>query len=122
MPDKETPEKKSKIVQVITTDHGRLVGVLYANGRVFFWTYTKLPGEKEPGEGVLVGDDVSGFRNKTDIRLILVDLGCPSPKLRAHLKSADSLLAHISHSLAEVERSLFELAVARKFCRVLLFG
>ena len=31
-------------------------------------------------------------------------------------------LAHISHSLAEVERSLFELAVARKFCRVLLFG
>jgi len=92
MPDKETPEKKSKIIQVITTDHGRLLGVLYANGRVFFWTYTKLPGEKEPGEGVLVGDDVSGFRNKTDIRLILVDLGCPSPKLRAHLKSADSLL------------------------------
>ena len=51
MADKKTPEKKSKIIQVITTDHGRLVGVLYANGRVFFWTYTKLPEGKEPGEG-----------------------------------------------------------------------
>jgi hypothetical protein len=49
MAEKKPPAPK--IIQVMTTDHGRLVGVLYANGRVFFWTYTKLPEGKGAGEG-----------------------------------------------------------------------
>jgi hypothetical protein len=54
MPDEKLPGKKSpapKIVQVMTYGDGYLTGVLYSNGRVFFWTYTKLPQGKDNGEG-----------------------------------------------------------------------
>jgi len=51
------PEKKRKakpkIIQLMTGAHG-LAGVLYDNGRVFLWNWTKAPNqfEKEPqGEG-----------------------------------------------------------------------
>jgi hypothetical protein len=50
----EKPKKPaSKIVQVMTNGEGLLVGVLYANGRVFLWTYTIKPDpfEKKSGEG-----------------------------------------------------------------------
>jgi hypothetical protein len=40
-----------KIVQVMTDSVGLLSGVLYSNGRVFLYTYTKLPDGKNPGEG-----------------------------------------------------------------------
>jgi hypothetical protein len=35
----------------MTYGDGYLTGVLYSNGRVFFWTYTKLPQGKDNGEG-----------------------------------------------------------------------
>jgi hypothetical protein len=49
------PEKSKKpvpkIVQVMTDSVGLLSGVLYSNGRVFLWTFTKPPEGKDPGEG-----------------------------------------------------------------------
>jgi hypothetical protein len=53
MPVKRPP-KKPKIIQVITDNQGYLIGVLYDNGRVFLWNYTKFPnkGLQDMGEGV----------------------------------------------------------------------
>jgi hypothetical protein len=46
--------KKPKITQVITDNQGYLIGVLYDNGRVFLWNYTKFPSKslQDMGEGV----------------------------------------------------------------------
>jgi hypothetical protein len=49
MPDKKSPAPK--IIQVMTDVDSALAGVLYSNGRVFLWTYTKPPEGKDPGEG-----------------------------------------------------------------------
>jgi hypothetical protein len=45
--------KKPKITQVITDNQGYLIGVLYDNGRVFLWNYTKFPSKaiQDAGEG-----------------------------------------------------------------------
>jgi len=47
-----TPKKKlAKIVQVCMTHDGRIASVLYDDGRVFFFTYTRDPVGRNPGEG-----------------------------------------------------------------------
>jgi hypothetical protein len=46
-----TPKKKPKIVQVCMTHDGRIASLLYDDGRVFLYTYTREPVGKIPGEG-----------------------------------------------------------------------
>ena len=45
--------KQPKITQVLTDNQGYLIGVLYDNGRVFLWNYTKFPSKhlQDMGEG-----------------------------------------------------------------------
>jgi len=53
-PESKKPSKKPKIIQVFTGKDGLLAGVVYNDGRVFLWTYTKTPNQYEPhpcGEG-----------------------------------------------------------------------
>jgi hypothetical protein len=40
-PEPKKPGKKPKIIQVLINNNG-LFGVLYDNGRVFFWNWTRL--------------------------------------------------------------------------------
>jgi hypothetical protein len=46
-----TPKKPAKIIQVCMTHDGRLASVLYNDGRVFLYTYTKEPIGSYFGEG-----------------------------------------------------------------------
>jgi hypothetical protein len=52
-PESKKPVKKPKILQVFTGKDGLLAGVVYDNGRVFLWTYTKTPNQYDcpVGEG-----------------------------------------------------------------------
>ena len=45
--------KQPKIVQVVADNQGYLIGVVYDNGRVFLWNYTKFPSRslQDAGEG-----------------------------------------------------------------------
>jgi hypothetical protein len=46
-----TKPKPPKIVQVCMTHDGRIASLLYNDGRVFLYTYTKEPIGAYPGEG-----------------------------------------------------------------------
>lgn len=45
--------KQPKIVQVVADNQGYLIGIVYDNGRVFLWNYTKFPSRslQDAGEG-----------------------------------------------------------------------
>lgn len=45
--------KQPKIVQVVADNQGYLIGVVYDNGRVFLWNYTRFPSRslQDAGEG-----------------------------------------------------------------------
>ena len=52
-PEPKKPGKSPKIIHVFTGKDGSLAGVLYSDGRVFLWNYTRLPNQYDcpSGEG-----------------------------------------------------------------------
>ena len=53
-PTEKKTRRKAKIIQVFTNKDGVLTGVLYDDGRVFFWNWKKYPNqfdENPRGEG-----------------------------------------------------------------------
>jgi len=55
MAETKKPGKNPKIIQVFFDGMGQISGVLYDNGRVFLWNWTKWPysgdGKDRVGEG-----------------------------------------------------------------------